>query len=218
MSLDAALSISRIHFPVTTLGPGQRIGIWSQGCSIRCPGCISVDTWAKRPDNVTVDEVLSSCDMWGDRADGVTISGGEPFEQIDALGQLLAGIRDRWSSEVDILVYSGRSLPEIDPYIKKWSGLIDALISEPYLIAAGQTRPLVGSDNQVLNLLTDLGKRKYQSYDRQRTVDDDRLDIAFDEFGTAWMAGIPRQGDFERLRTSLSQHGTEIHTSEHIHQ
>ncbi|HAU1321526.1 TPA: radical SAM protein, partial [Legionella pneumophila] len=37
--------ISRVHFPVTTLGPGHRIGIWFQGCSIRCPGCISTDTW-----------------------------------------------------------------------------------------------------------------------------------------------------------------------------
>ncbi|WP_461325238.1 4Fe-4S cluster-binding domain-containing protein [Bradyrhizobium diazoefficiens] len=39
------ISVSRIHFPVTTLGPGRRLGIWFQGCSIRCPGCISMDTW-----------------------------------------------------------------------------------------------------------------------------------------------------------------------------
>lgn len=37
--------LSRLHFPVTTLGPGRRIGVWFQGCSIRCAGCISRDTW-----------------------------------------------------------------------------------------------------------------------------------------------------------------------------
>src|SRR3546814_9784731 len=40
------IAVSRLHFPVTALGPGRRIGLWLQGCSIRCPGCISVDTWA----------------------------------------------------------------------------------------------------------------------------------------------------------------------------
>ena len=38
------LALSRMHFPVTTLGPGNRIGIWVQGCTIRCPGCVSADT------------------------------------------------------------------------------------------------------------------------------------------------------------------------------
>ncbi|MCT5046402.1 radical SAM protein, partial [Pseudomonas aeruginosa] len=27
------------------MGTGRRLGIWFQGCSIRCPGCISADTW-----------------------------------------------------------------------------------------------------------------------------------------------------------------------------
>lgn len=39
------IAINKIHFPVSTLGFGQRLGIWFQGCSIRCPGCISRDTW-----------------------------------------------------------------------------------------------------------------------------------------------------------------------------
>ena len=53
-----SVSISRLHFPVTTLGPGHRIGIWFQGCSIRCEGCLSMDTWA--PGRAFLSERLSN--------------------------------------------------------------------------------------------------------------------------------------------------------------
>ena len=43
------IAINKAHYPVTVLGPGQRIGIWFQGCRIHCPGCVSQDTWAADP-------------------------------------------------------------------------------------------------------------------------------------------------------------------------
>ena len=58
VAMTARIALSRIHFPVTTLGPGRRIGIWFQGCSIRCPGCISMDTWAQGRGNTTIEEVV----------------------------------------------------------------------------------------------------------------------------------------------------------------
>ncbi len=209
-----AISISRIHFPVTTLGPGPRIGIWFQGCSLRCAGCISVDTWARLPPNTTVKEVLAVCDEYYQSAEGVTISGGEPFEQPEALLELSARLRERLPSQADILVYSGKTEAEILPSVHKFPGVIDALISEPYLVAVNQTKPLMGSDNQRLHLLTPLGQRRYQAYQRLRTPEDDRLDIDFDTSGTVWIAGIPRRGDLERLRSLLAQQGTTIQTSE----
>jgi anaerobic ribonucleoside-triphosphate reductase activating protein len=39
------IALNKAHFPVTVLGPGRRIGLWLQGCSIRCAGCVSRDTW-----------------------------------------------------------------------------------------------------------------------------------------------------------------------------
>lgn len=126
-----SIGISRIHYPVTTLGPGKRIGIWMQGCSIRCPGCISADTWAPGRGVVSVADVIERIEPWLGEADGVTISGGEPFDQPDALSALLAAIRLR--IQADILVYSGHPFEVIARKVAELGGLVDALISYPYL-------------------------------------------------------------------------------------
>ena len=67
-----SIAISRVHFPVTTLGPRRRLGIWMQGCSIRCPGCISADTWATGRGVVALPQLLCQIAPWLDEAEGIT--------------------------------------------------------------------------------------------------------------------------------------------------
>lgn len=211
------VSLSRVFFPVTTLGPGQRIGIWFQGCSIRCPGCISADTWSQKPADMTVEELLGRIGPHLNQASGVTISGGEPFEQFPALLDLLRSIRPRLQSRSDILVYSGFNMADLLSQISALDGLVDALITGPYVAEAGQTRPLMGSDNQELHLLTDLGRANFAEYLRPRNAMDDRFDLLMDDDGTAWMAGIPGRGDFEKLRSVLLDRGISFLTTEDRH-
>jgi anaerobic ribonucleoside-triphosphate reductase activating protein len=213
-SLNTPLSLSRIHFPVTTLGPGKRIGIWFQGCSLRCPGCISTDTWARVPENATVAEVLAICASFGEAVEGVTITGGEPSEQPAALAVLLQGLSEILPTEADVLVYSGRTFDELTLLMNQLAGLVDALISEPFVEHENQTRPLMGSDNQQLHLLTSLGERRFRPYLRPRDTRDDALDFMADDEGRIWMAGIPRRGDMERLRGLMADEGVWIRTSE----
>lgn len=199
--------ISRLHFPVSTLGPGQRVGIWFQGCSIRCPGCISVDTWAHGRGSTKVDAVLSAISPWAAVADGLTVSGGEPFEQADALRQLLQGWRNL--SKGDILVFTGFELDSVAPWLATNPDLIDALVTGPYIRDAPQALALRGSDNQELHILTALGLR-IAAYERPVTPEDRRLDVMFDSDGGAWFAGIPAPGDFERLRRALNEAGHRV--------
>jgi anaerobic ribonucleoside-triphosphate reductase activating protein len=208
------LSISRIHFPITTLGPGRRLGIWFQGCTIQCAGCISKDTWVKKPANTTVPEILALCAEYSRHADGLTITGGEPLEQSTGLLALLAEFRLLLSPNADVLVYSGRTADEVLGLFTSSPGLVDAIIAEPYDEAASQTRPLMGSDNQRLYMLTPLGEERFSAYARLRDIRDDRLDLMDDHSGRFWMAGIPRRGDMERLRRTLAQDGTQILTTE----
>jgi anaerobic ribonucleoside-triphosphate reductase activating protein len=207
------LSLSRMHFPVTTLGPGRRIGIWFQGCSIRCPGCISADTWGPGHRRLSLEQLLEQITPWLHEAEGITISGGEPFDQFDALRSLLEGLRRL--SELDILVYSGYSLEQLDEPLLQTKGLIDALISDPFIEALSQTMALRGSDNQRLSLLTPLGRARLGQYERLLGPTDKALDLMFDESGSVWMAGIPRRDDLLRLRDLLHEQGHHLQISAH---
>jgi anaerobic ribonucleoside-triphosphate reductase activating protein len=205
--------LSRLHFPITTLGPGARVGIWFQGCSIRCPGCISADTWAERRGETTVGEALDAIEPWLTVADGVTISGGEPFDQPESLEMLLRGIRRR--SSVDVLVYSGHTYEKLRSPLIRMSGLIDALISDPFELNTSQTLPLRGSDNQRLHAITALGREKFARYCSVSLNETRALDVMFDEeTGAVWLAGIPDRGDMKRLQILLRSSGNMILTTE----
>jgi anaerobic ribonucleoside-triphosphate reductase activating protein len=208
----SSIAISRMHFPVTNLGPGRRVGIWFQGCSIRCPGCISLDTWPEGRGKTSVSEVLGVISTWAPPADGFTISGGEPFDQPRALAELLAGIRSH--SRADILVFTGHSLEEIGQQLSLMNGLIDALIADPFDLTASQTLALRGSDNQRLLLLTPLGRERFAGYDRPADVRDRSVDVMFDENGEVWLAGIPARDDFRRLQRVLQSVGAHVSISE----
>ncbi len=204
------IALSRIHFPVTTLGPGRRLGIWLQGCSIRCPGCISADTWATGRGLVELSQLMARLEPRLGATDGVTISGGEPFDQPEALRALLTALRARTAA--DILVYSGHPYETISLLIDGMPGLIDALISDPYIADGPQTLALRGSDNQRLHCLTPLGATRFAAL-ATAPLADRALDVMFDDDGSVWLAGIPRRGDWERLQRQLLARGLVVATS-----
>jgi len=207
MEAAVPLQLSRIHFPVTTLGVGRRVGIWLQGCSIRCPGCISADTWAAGRGQTTVGEVFRLIEPWLIEADGVTISGGEPFDQVEGLEALLHRLRARLPATSDVLVYSGHPWARLLPFVRQWKDLIDVLVSEPFVAEAGQTLLWRGSDNQIMHLLTALGRERYSRWQAARRRDQPKLlDIALldDE---VWLAGIPEPGTLAALQLQLAANG-----------
>jgi anaerobic ribonucleoside-triphosphate reductase activating protein len=207
------LNLSRLHFPVTTLGPGRRIGLWMQGCSLQCPGCISADTWTPGQGATTVAEVMRGLAAWIPNADGLTVSGGEPFEQPQALDALLRAWRA--DSGGDVLVFTGLAFGEVEPWLAARPGLVDAVVAGPYRREAPQTLALRGSDNQTLHILTAAGEA-FASYDRPAGPADRRLDVMFDAEGGAWFAGIPARGDFQRLRNTLKAQGHRVILSDRM--
>lgn len=208
-----AIGLSRAHFPISTLGPGLRLGVWMQGCSIRCKGCVSLDTWSFNRGQTTVDAVLDAIRPALRFADGVTISGGEPFDQPEALLELLKRIRV--ANDGDVLVFSGHSFESLRPSLAAFDGLIDALVTDPFRRDKPQTLALRGSDNQRLIALTPLGEERFGSYDRPLRPEDRAFDIMFDDdSGDVFLVGIPRPGDMNLLTKFLRCQGHEAASTE----
>lgn len=202
------VGLSRIHFPVTTLGPGRRLGIWFQGCSLRCEGCISVDTWATAKTLIPIEQLMRTLSSYLPLIDGITISGGEPFDQFEALLAIVVQLRKK--TKVDILVYTGYSVEYISEQLQQIKPYIDVLISDPFQRQSSQTLRLRGSDNQRLHCFTSQAIEKYAYYQQAVTTEDKVLDVMFDAEGVVWFAGIPRRDDFVKLQTLLKQQGHQI--------
>ncbi|KJF24929.1 MULTISPECIES: 4Fe-4S single cluster domain-containing protein [Rhodococcus] len=206
--------LSRLHYPVTSLGFGRRAGIWVQGCTVHCRGCVSRDTWpADEAMRVEIDSVLDWLRELDD-VDGITVSGGEPTDQPDALRILLNGI-EMWratrANDVDVLLYSGRTTDELAQSLPWLSKAVDVVVSGPYIRELASDSALRGSSNQVVEVCSKLGAMRYPAESREETYADQRREIGVhvDEH-TIWMVGIPLQNDMTRLRGALADRGVTL--------
>jgi anaerobic ribonucleoside-triphosphate reductase activating protein len=202
------LRLARIHYPITVLGPGRRVGVWVQGCSIGCRGCMSQDTWPSAGGNAIpvaalVEVILAARDYEG--LVGVTISGGEPFEQPEALLEVLLSVRSAWP-DADILIYSGYSLSRLRRVHSAILDLVDAAITEPF-VAGSETDALWrGSANQVLTTFSDRARDRYAEATRQAGLS---LQVGVDDQGL-FITGVPRRGDLDRVREMLVGRGLRL--------
>ena len=212
--VQSSILLNRIHHPVTVLGHGTRAGVWFQGCTIRCPGCMAIDTW--RPDAATavpVTDVLGwLAILQPAELDGITISGGEPTEQPEALASLLSGIcslrqdRPPGVPPLDVLVYTGRPVAWAKREGRAILAGADAVVAGPFVAEQAGTSPLRGSENQRLILLTRLGADRYAA-DRLPARDTLQVEVAD---GEVRLTGIPLPGVLDSIENGLRQCGFHV--------
>ncbi|HEX5501783.1 MAG TPA: 4Fe-4S single cluster domain-containing protein, partial [Thermomicrobiales bacterium] len=153
---DIALRVFGLWHGSVVEGPGRRSVVQTSGCSLRCPGCIAEEAWdprAGRPLGIAA-VATALLDPVGAPRDGVTVLGGEPFEQPEALAALLAELRLR-APGLHLTVYSGYTLAALarrpEPAVRRALDLADLLIDGPFVrrlaAGAGEWR---GSRNQRL--------------------------------------------------------------------
>ncbi len=131
-------------------GPGTRAVLWVQGCTLGCPGCFNPATWpAAGGEEREVEELAR--EIRAAAVDGVTVSGGEPFEQPEALLALVTAL-----AGTSIIVFSGFTRGEIErqPLGPAILERIDVLVDGRYVDKRRVARGLRGSANQVVHLLT----------------------------------------------------------------
>lgn len=164
------LYLDRVLYPVTALGPGRRLALWVSGCHRRCFHCANPELWERRPEQcVPLEGILPVLNqlLRDKRPDGITITGGEPFDQAGALSALLDGLE---RIPKDILVYSGYRMEEL---LERSEGRalldrISVLIDGPYHEEENKASVVLrGSENQRIWFLDSGQRRRYQTYMRQ---------------------------------------------------
>ncbi|MBN2420583.1 MAG: radical SAM protein [Deltaproteobacteria bacterium] len=201
------MQIARIYYPVKTLGPGHRIGIWTIGCNRRCNRCSNPELWEPDPEKdvalATIQDTLlriKSCS----HIDGITISGGEPFLNPEELCGLVLFLK-RGVSE-DILVYTGYTIDELyrsnNPHTIAVLENIAVLIDGPYVNHLNDNTGLRGSSNQKIIFIDPEYKQKYENaVSGKRLVQNIHYNSGFVSFG------IPVKNYKESLSAQLRQRG-----------
>ena len=135
-------------------GPGIRCCLWLQGCTLACPGCFNPATHDPSiGTTLSVDHayrLVTSCPY----IKGVTISGGEPFQQARPLLELLTRIRN--TTSFSTIVFTGYTMAELSQQgiLQAARSAIDVLIAGRYVQSLDQAENLIGSTNQIAHFFT----------------------------------------------------------------
>lgn len=157
------MQIDRVYFPSQTLGYGSRISMWLIGCPHHCFRCSNPELWVPDPSrDVSVEDLLQAILPYLSKADGVTITGGEPFLQSESLLQLLIELRKVFKG--DILVFTGYTIRELssNAVSQRCLNYIDVLIDGKYEDDRNNNIGLRGSDNQTIHRLNPLFSSRYE--------------------------------------------------------
>lgn len=168
------LNISQVIKNTEAEGPGKRYAIWFQGCTLNCSGCCNPEMLPSVPKHF-----ISPKDMVVDalkqNVEGVSILGGEPFQQPKGLSVLCKLFKKH---NLSIMIYSGYTLEEL--YAKDNEFINSALKSVDILVAGRYeresrttTRRWIGSTNQKVHFLTN----KYKN--DKRFQEENSMEIRF---------------------------------------
>lgn len=199
------LNVAQIQVVKNSVGPGKRFCIWLQGCQKRCPGCINQDFLAIKPALVTPVEslIIKINETKKEGIEGITLTGGEPILQAEALLPLLKEIRTHGFS---VVCYTGFEYGELkkskQPAIEQLLGLIDLLIDGPYLKDLPRGGPYCSGSNQKTRFLTN-------RYSPQDLIDRPETVITLGKDKVEF-TGILGNDLMSKIRDKLKKHGVDM--------
>ena len=146
-------------------GEGIRMVLWTQGCSHNCPGCHNPNTHSFDGGFLKqVDEIKKEISQVKNH-DGITLSGGDPFFQIDSCLEIAKFCKEQG---LNVWCYTGFTFEELmtlnrfNKKVKEFLSYIDVLIDGKFIESEKSlTLKFRGSRNQrVLNVKDSLKKEK----------------------------------------------------------
>ena len=139
-------------------GPGLRLAVFAQGCPHNCPGCHNPESHDYAGgQEMDTEDIIARMDA-NPLLDGITLTGGEPFEQPEPCRLLAEAARARG---LNVWAYSGYTFEQLCAMPEKMRLLeaCDILVDGPFLL---EERSLDlrfrGSKNQRILSVADLLK------------------------------------------------------------
>ncbi len=135
-------------------GPGFRFTLFTQGCPHKCPGCHNPQTHDfSGGEELSTDEIIKKL-LSNPLTDGITFSGGEPFEQASDCAVIAAAARQHG---LNVWCYSGYTFEElleksrVDSGVMELLKLTDVLVDGKFILEEKSYNvPWRGSRNQRL--------------------------------------------------------------------
>lgn len=157
--------VDRLLYPVTALGPGNRIALWVAGCKRQCKKCANPELREKQVyQKITPQkliEAINSVIEYG--IDGITVTGGEPFDQAIELGEVIDGLPET----IDVLIFTGYKYEELleREDARELLSRVDVLIDGEYVDELNDNKSaLRGSINQHILYLNKEIQPEYEEY------------------------------------------------------
>lgn len=191
--LVIGMEIDISHFVTETkvLGPFIRSALWVHGCCFNCPGCVAYDMNRADAKYVSVD-YLAEQFIAITGTEGITISGGEPFLQAEALSELIKLIRTK-RPDYGVIIYTGFVIEALkekrDSAIDELISLADIIIDGNYVRELDDGKPYRGSSNQRILLISD---RYRTTVDEYYSGDKRNIEIKVTE-KNIYMVGVPSE-------------------------
>ncbi len=205
------LYIHSTSHPITVLGPGKRIALWLEGCSLKCTGCMAISMKIRHQHSrMPLQDILKRIKQTAEGLDGITISGGEPFEQADSLYELIKLIKSE--THLDIMAYSGYTIKELNEHsesARKIISLIDILVDGRFEERLSNNKIWRGSDNQKLHLLSERAQ-KYRYIENTKYDAKRPLSFELDKDNELKIIGIPVRGFMRHFEEALLTKGMSI--------
>ena len=110
-------------------GPGKRWVLWTQGCTLACRGCWNTQTWSKRGGyEKSISQLIESITSQED-IEGITILGGEPFQQLDGIAKLIKSVKQLG---LTVMLYTGYEKAEFNDLMWQCFNSSDLVIAGRY--------------------------------------------------------------------------------------
>ena len=174
-----------------TLGPFTRFALWTQGCPFSCEGCMTPDSQSfDGGAKVKIADIVRLISAT-DEIEGITISGGEPFVQAQALYKMIKELKKE--RDLGVIVYTGFTLKQLenkeDIFISLMLEEVDILIDGLYEDELNDNISLRGSSNQKIYQLT---SRYATIFDTYYNLNKREVEVHMQENG-AMLCGIPKE-------------------------